>query len=69
MHGTQAGVLRYKVNGRDTNQATFTRMRISLNVYAPETAENEALFGRTARKNGSPLQYSCLENPMDRRAW
>ena len=20
-------------------------------------------------RNGSPLQYSCLENPMDRRAW
>jgi len=19
--------------------------------------------------NSSPLQYSCLENPMDRRAW
>ena len=19
--------------------------------------------------NGSPLQYSCLRNPMDRRAW
>ena len=19
--------------------------------------------------NGYPLQYSCLENPMDRRAW
>ena len=19
--------------------------------------------------NGSPLQYSCLENPMDRKAW
>ena len=19
--------------------------------------------------NGSPLQYSCLENPVDRRAW
>ena len=19
--------------------------------------------------NGSPLQYSCLENPMDRREW
>ena len=19
--------------------------------------------------NGSPFQYSCLENPMDRRAW
>ena len=20
-------------------------------------------------KNGNPLQYSCLENPMDREAW
>ena len=20
-------------------------------------------------KHGSPLQYSCLENPMDREAW
>ena len=22
-----------------------------------------------ARGHGNPLQYSCLENPMDRRAW
>ena len=22
-----------------------------------------------AEGNGSPLQYACLENPMDRRAW
>ena len=27
-------------------------------------------LGRTPReRNGSPLQYCCLENPMDRRAW
>ena len=26
--------------------------------------------GRSPRKgNGNPLQYSCLENPMDRGAW
>ena len=26
--------------------------------------------GRSPRVgNGNPLQYSCLENPMDRRAW
>ena len=26
--------------------------------------------GRSSREgNGSPLQYSCLENPMDRGAW
>ena len=27
-------------------------------------------LGRSPRKgNGNPLQYSCLENPMDRGAW
>ena len=26
--------------------------------------------GRSAREaNGNPLQYYCLENPMDRGAW
>ena len=27
-------------------------------------------FGRSPREgNGNPLQYSCLENSMDRGAW
>ena len=27
-------------------------------------------WGRsTGEGNGNPLQYSCLENPMDREAW
>ena len=27
-------------------------------------------LGRSpGRGNGNPLQYSCLENPMDRGAW
>ena len=27
-------------------------------------------LGRSPREeNGNPLQYSCLENPMDRVAW
>ena len=27
-------------------------------------------FGRSpGERNGRPLQYSCLENPMDREAW
>ena len=25
--------------------------------------------GRSGEGNGNPLQYSCLENPMDRGAW
>ena len=27
------------------------------------------LGGSPGEGNGYPLQYSCLENPMDRRAW
>ena len=27
-------------------------------------------LGRSTREgNGNPLQYSCMENPMDREAW
>ena len=27
------------------------------------------VLGRSGEGNGNPLQYSCLENPMDRGAW
>ena len=30
-----------------------------VNIYAPNIGEG----------NGIPLQYSCLENPLDRGAW
>ena len=26
-------------------------------------------LGRSPEENGNPLQYSCLENPMDRGVW
>ena len=32
-----------------------------INIYAPNIATGEG--------NGTPFQYSCLENPMDRGAW
>ena len=28
-----------------------------------------SLFWIKGEENGHPLQYSCLENPMDRGAW
>ena len=28
-----------------------------------------AVTGSSREGNGNPLQYSCLENPMDRGAW
>ena len=37
------------------------------------SAENTGLIPGSGRSpgegNGNPLQYSCLENPMDRGAW
>ena len=39
----------------------------------PATAGDAGLIPGLGRSpgggNGSPLQYSCLENPMDRGAW
>ena len=39
----------------------------------PANAENEGSMPGSGRSpgggNGNPLQYSCLENPMDRGAW
>ena len=32
-------------------------------------ATNENLLYSSGEGNGNPLQYSCLENPMDRGAW
>ena len=27
------------------------------------------IYGKTGEDNGTPLQYSCLENPTDGGAW
>ena len=37
---------------------------------AEDTSGSIPGLGRSPRgRNGNPLQYSCLENPMDRGAW
>ena len=36
----------------------------------PRDADSISGLGRSPGEgNGNPLQYSCLKNPMDRRAW
>ena len=36
-----------------------------------EVCDSDAFYRKTApgEGNGSPLQYSCLKNPIDRGAW
>ena len=36
---------------------------------AGDLGSNPGLGRSTGEGNGNPLQYSCLENPMDRGAW
>ena len=36
------------------------------NIYAPNIGAPQYISGEG---NGNPLQYSCLENPMDEEAW
>ena len=42
-------------------QNTSTPLYIRGYFYSPKLTNGEG--------NGTPLQYSCLENPMDRGAW
>ena len=39
-----------------------------LSDQCKEIKENNRM-GKTGEGNGTPLQYSCLENPMDGGAW
>ena len=40
------------------------------NARDPRDADLIPGLGRShGEVNGNPLQYSCLKNPMDRRAW
>ena len=40
-----------------------------LTCGAEHTGSISGLGRSTGEGNGNPLQYSCLENPMDRGAW
>ena len=40
-----------------------------LDYRLPRSSVHGILQARILGTNGTPLQYSCLENPMDRGAW
>ena len=44
----------------------------NLPANAGDTRDTDLILGlgkSFGEGNGNPLQYSCLENPMDREAW
>ena len=42
-----------------------------IHIYAPNICYNTyyEVMAKAGEGNGAPLQYSCLENPMDGGAW
>ena len=64
-----------KMQGLDESQAGIKNAKRNINNlrYADDItlmAENkEELMSLFGEGNGTPLQYSCLENPMDGGAW
>ena len=56
LHESQAEI---KIAGRNINNLR----------YADDTALMAESKEKLGEDNGTPLQYSCLENPMDGGAW
>ena len=58
-------LLRYNLNA-----TTVLPKRIGLQCRRPKRCEFDPWVRKISRGgNGNPLQYSCLENSVDRRAW
>ena len=57
-------------NKYSRNSMGFTAGSVVKNLSAKQRGGSITRSGRSAGAgNGSPLQYSCLGNPTDRRAW
>ena len=50
-------------------QFSFQSQRKAMPKNAQTTAQLHSSHVLVGEGNGSPLQYSCLENPMDEEAW
>ena len=42
---------------------------IMFTVLTPKIKFKKKSYNKSGEDNGTPLQYSCLENPMDGGAW
>ena len=68
MGPTALSMLRDCLGGEGTSLVAQTVKKTSAcNVGNPGSIPGSGRF--PGEGNGNPLQYSCLENPMDRGAW
>ena len=59
-----------KIEDRRRGQQRIKRLDVKAFVYnAGDLGSIPGLGRSTGEYNGNPLQYHCLEHPMDRGAW
>ena len=62
-----------KLENKNLKIATITSQVVLVLKNLPTNVGDMGLISKWGRSpgggNGNPLQYSCLGNPMDRRAW
>ena len=60
----------YKINNLQAFQMVLVVKNVSVNAQDIRNTGLIPGLGRSLRGgHGNPLQYSCLENPMDRGFW
>ena len=57
------------VNSAAMNNGIHVSLSISVSSRYMSRSEIAGSYGAFGEGNGTPLQYSCLENPMDGGAW
>ena len=57
------------VNSAAMNNGMHVSLSISVSSGYMPRSEIAGSYGAFGEGNGTPLQYSCLENPMDGGAW
>ena len=61
--------LSQKTRKVSSKQANFTPKKLEKEQIGPKITRRKEIKKIRAESNGTPLQYSCLENPMDGGAW
>ena len=64
----------WEIDGETVSDIIFLGSKITADADCSHEIKRRLLLGRKVMTNleegnGTPLQYSCLENPMDGGAW
>ena len=75
---THSSVLTWRIHGQrslvvcspwDLKESEATELSLQFTYYTLGHLETASLLFLHGEGDGTPLQYSCLKNPMDREAW